>query len=157
MACVNDISPGCNNLMKTILFFLLSIAVVTGCKKSQSTETTPAPQTGSTPTSGASTPSAPEPANRPAAQPAAQPAAAPTVDTTKAFADVNSALKARDYQKATDTLLAIQRTPQLTEQQSLAIHGQMVQLQGAVAAGVASGDPNAKAAADRLRAQASGN
>src|SRR5215468_1328320 len=126
--------------MKTILFFLLSIAVVTGCKKSQSTETTPAPQTGDTATSGASTPSAPAPAN----PPAAQAAAAPTVDTTKAFADVNSALKARDYKKATDTLLTIQRTPQLTEQQSQAIHNQMVQLQGAVAAGVASGDPNAK-------------
>jgi 3-oxoacyl-ACP reductase-like protein len=149
----NYLSPGCNNSMKTILFFLLSIAVVTGCKKSQSTENTPAPQTADTATSGAPTPSAPAPAN----PPAAQAAPAPTVDTTKAFADVNSALKARDYKKATDTLLAVQRMPQLTEQQSQALHGQMVQLQGAVAAGVASGDPNAKAAADRLRASASGN
>lgn len=138
--------------MKTILFLLLGIAVVTGCKKSQSTETVPAPQTGSADAPTAQPPSAPAPAN----QPAAQPAAAPTVDTTKAFTDINSALKAKDYQKATDNLLAIQRMPHLTEQQSLAVHGQMVELQKAVASGLASGDPNAKAAADRLRAEASG-
>jgi len=149
MGCLNYLSPG-HNLMKTILFLLLGIAAVTGCKKSQSTETAPAAENAST----APTPNA-NPA-QPANQAPAQAPAAPTVDTTKAFADMNTALKAKDYQKAADTLLVLQRKP-LTDQQAMALHGRMVQLQGAVAAGVASGDPNAKAAADRLRASASGN
>jgi 3-oxoacyl-ACP reductase-like protein len=131
----------------------MALAVNSGCKKSQSTAPTPTPENATaTPTPAATA--------NPGATPnqaAAQTPATPPVDTTKAFADVNSALKARDYQKATDTLLAVQRMPHLTEQQSLAAHGQMVELQKAVAAGLASGDPNAKAAADRLRAQASGN
>jgi hypothetical protein len=138
--------------MRTILLFVVALTAATGCKKAQPTETAPAPENAST---APATPNANP--NQPANQVPAQAPAAPTVDTTKAFADMNTALKARDYKKATDTLLAVQRTPQLTEQQSQALHGQMVQLQGAVAAGVASGDPNAKAAADRLRASASGN
>jgi len=132
--------------MKTILLLLLSFAVATGCKKSPPTET--APQDGP---AASTTPSAPT------NQPAAPAPAATTVDTTKAFADANSALKVKDYQKATETLLMLQRQPQLTDQQSMALRGQMVQLQSAVAAGVAKGDANAKAAADQLRAQASGN
>jgi len=140
-------------MMKTILFFLLALATVTGCKKSQPTET--APQNSSAPA-----PSTPAPANTTASpnQPATpQAQAASTVDTTKAFTDVNAALKARDYQKATDNIMAIQRLPNLTDQQAAAVRGQMVELQKAVAAGLANGDPNAKAAADQLRAQASGH
>jgi hypothetical protein len=134
--------------MKTVLLFFLAFAFVTGCKKSQPAETAPAPENPGTPapaTAGNST--------APASQPNPQATAAPPVDTTKAFADMNAALKTRDYQKATDTLLVLQRK-QLTDQQAIAVRGQMVQLQGAVAAGVAGGDPNAKAAADRLRASA---
>jgi hypothetical protein len=140
------------NHMKLLLLSLMALTVAFGCKKPQPTETppTPAPENASTP--------APANGNSPANQAApSQAPAAPTIDTTKVFADVNTALKGRDYQKATDTLLAIQRQTALTEQQAAAVRAQMVQLQGAVASGVASGDPNAKAAADRLRASASGN
>lgn len=135
------------------LLCTMALAVNSGCKKSQSTAPTPAPENAT----AAPTPAATANPGATPNQAAAQTPAAPPVDTTKAFADINSALKAKDYQKATDTLLAIQRMPHLTEQQSLAAHGQMVELQKAVATGLASGDPNAKAAADRLRAQASGN
>jgi hypothetical protein len=137
--------------MRTILLFVVALTAATGCKKAQPTEPAPAPENAST---APATPNANP--NQPANQAPAQAPAVPTVDTTKAFADMNTALKAKDYQKATDTLLVLQRKP-LTDQQAIAVHGQMVQLQGAVAAGVASGDPNAKAAADRLRASASGN
>jgi hypothetical protein len=141
--------------MRTILLFLIALTAATGCKKAQPTETAPAPTQDNASTAPATPNANPtQPANQ--AQAPAQAPAAPTVDTTKAFADVNAALKAKDYQKATDTLLAIQRQRALTEQQAMAVRGQMVQLQGAVAAGLANGDPNAKAAADRLRAEASG-
>lgn len=141
------------NHMKTLLLCLVALTVAIGCKKAQPTETAPAPENASTPAPATASGNSLQPAN----QAASQAPAAPTIDATKAFADVNTALKARDYQKATETLLALQRQKQLTDQQSMAVRGQMVQLQSAVAAGVASGDPNAKAAADRLRAEASGN
>jgi hypothetical protein len=139
------------NHMKLLLLSFLALTVAIGCKKAQPTETAPAPE-------NASTPAPPPPANGNSLPLANQPTpsqapAVPTVDTTKAFSDVNAALKARDYQKATETLLAIQQKA-LTEQQAAAARAQMVQLQGAVASGVASGDPNAKAAADQLRASA---
>jgi len=143
-----------SNHMKTILLCLMTITIAAGCKKAQPSESAPgpAPENASTAPTTPATGNSSAPANQPA-----QAQAAPTIDATKAFADVNTALKARDYQKATETLLALQRQKQLTDQQSMAVRGQMVQLQSAVAAGVASGDPNAKAAADRLRAEASGN
>jgi hypothetical protein len=136
------------NHMKLLLLSLLALTVAIGCKKAQPTEVAPVPENAGSPAPATASGNSPQPAN----QPASQAPAAPTIDATKAVADVNAALKARDYQKATDTLLVLQRQ-KLTEQQSTALHGQMVQLQGAVAAGVASGDPNAKAAADRLRAE----
>jgi hypothetical protein len=136
--------------MRTILLLLVALTAAIGCKKAQPTETAPAPENAST--TPAPNANSPQPAN----QAPAQAPAAPTVDTTKAFADMNTALKAKNYQKAADTLLFLQQKA-LTDQQASAVHGQMVQLQNAVAAGVASGDPNAKAAADRLRASASGN
>jgi hypothetical protein len=132
------------NHMKLLLLSLLALTAAIGCKKAAPTESAPAPENASSP--------APAPNGQPANQAPAQAQAAPTVDTTRAFADMNTALKAKDYQKAADTLLFLQRKP-LTDQQAIAVHGQMVQLQGAVAAGVASGDPNAKAAADKLRAE----
>src|SRR5260370_5947094 len=94
------------NHLKAILLCLMALTIVAGCKKAQPTEAAPAPENDSTP--------APSPANGNSLPPANQTApsqapAAPTIDTTKAFADVNTALKARDYQKATDTLLGIQR------------------------------------------------
>jgi hypothetical protein len=138
------------NHMKTIVLCSLALTLATGCKKAQPTETAPAPENASTP---AANPNSPQPQN----QAQSQAPAAPPVDTTKAFADVNAAVKAKDYQKAADTLIAVQRQTALTDQQAAAVRAQMVQLQGSVAAGLANGDPNAKAAADRLRAAASGN
>lgn len=139
--------------MKTILLALVAAILVAGCKKAQPAETAPSPDNNSASTQGTAGGNSGPAAN----QPAIPPPPTPTVDTTKAFADVNTAIKASDYKKATDTLLTLQRDKQLTEQQSMAVRGQMVQLQQAIAGGVAKGDPNAKAAADRLRAQASGN
>lgn len=142
--------------MKVTLFSCLMctmvLAVSAGCKKPQATAPAPAPENAAAPA-----PATPANPGAPPNQSAAQTPAAPTVDTTKAFSDVNSALQAKDYQKATQTLLAIQHQKALTDEQSTAVRGQMVQLQKAVAAGVSAGDPNAKAAADQLRAGASGN
>jgi hypothetical protein len=137
----------CSDLARfTTAVLLLAVAVITGCKKAQPS------QTATSPDNGASTAPAAAPASAPANQAGA--AAAPTIDTTRALADVNTALKAKDYEKATENLLALQRQKQLTEQQAMAVRGQMVQLQSAVSAGLSKGDPNAKAAADRLRAAA---
>jgi hypothetical protein len=60
-------------------------------------------------------------------------------------------MKAKDYQRAAATLIAVQQMP-LNEQQANALRGQMVQLQATLAGAVASGDPQAKAAAEKLRA-----
>lgn len=136
--------------MRTLIFVVLlvsSAAVFCSCKKktaeaqapAQTAETTPAPAT------------APAPAPDPAALTAAPPQPVPVINTTAAIADVNQAMKARDYKKAATTLIAVQQQP-LTPEQAAAVHGQMVQLQGALAGAVASGDPAAKAAADALRA-----
>jgi hypothetical protein len=142
-----------SNLMKSILLGLIVLTVAVGCKKSQPNESAPAPA----PENASTASPTPVPANSGPSQPGAQAPATPTVDTTKAITDVNAALKNKDYKKATDSLLAVQRLPNLTDQQAAAVHGQMVELQKAVAAGLANGDPNAKAAADQLRAQASGH
>jgi hypothetical protein len=91
-------------------------------------------------------------ANAPGAGPAAN--QSPTVDGQKAYADAEAAMKARDYQKAVEAALALQQQKQLTDAQAAAARNQMVRLQQQVAVGVASGDPKAKAAADRLRAAA---
>ncbi len=76
--------------------------------------------------------------------------AAPTPDASLATAQ--AAMQAKDYERAATTLLAVQQQRQpLTAAQGEALRNQMVSLQQALAAGVASGDPKAKAAADLLR------
>lgn len=69
------------------------------------------------------------------------------------LAESQAALNARDYDKAAAALIAVQRA-KLNDQQAAAAAAQMRQLQGSLAAAVASGDPRAKAAADRLRQSA---
>ena len=80
-------------------------------------------------------------------QPAAKPALL-TPDT--GLAESQAALKARDYDKAAATLVAMQAT-RLNEHQAAAAAAQMRQLQSSLASAVASGDPRAIAAANRLR------
>ena len=134
--------------MKWVSFILLfgAVLVFSSCKKktadaqmpAQAAETTPAPAVAAAPAADPGAAAMPQ-----------QPA--PVINTSAAISDANQALKAKDYQKAAATLIAVQQQP-LTPQQAAAVHGQMVQLQGALAGAVASGDPNAKAAADRIRA-----
>ena len=63
------------------------------------------------------------------------------------------ALKAKQYEDAAKVLLTLQQQ-RLNDQQAEAYHNQMVQLQGAVADGVARGDASAQAAAEMLRESA---
>ena len=88
------------------------------------------------------------------AQPAA-PVAQSAVPDAK-LTEAQAAMKTRDYEKAVDALMAVQRQRQLSEQQAALYHAQMQALQRDLAGAVARGDPAAKAAADKLRASASG-
>jgi hypothetical protein len=91
--------------------------------------------------------------NAPALQQSPAPAAstAPTASTTDSqLAESQKALAARQYDTAAEALIALQRT-KLTDQQAAAAAAQMRQLQKSVAAGLASGDPRARAAAEKLR------
>jgi len=95
---------------------------------------------------------APAPENTPV------PVAISTVNVTDAKAamdSANAAMRAKQYEEAAKLLIAIQ-AQQLSAQQAERAHAQMVQLQGALATALAEGDPAAKAAADALRASASG-
>jgi len=59
-------------------------------------------------------------------------------------------MEAREYDRAAESLLALQRT-QLSAQQAEAAAAQMQQLQQNLAGAVANGDPKAIAAAKKLR------
>jgi hypothetical protein len=65
-----------------------------------------------------------------------------------------TALGAGDYEKAAAALISAQQQADLSAQQAEAVAAQMRQLQSSLASGVASGDPKAKAAADKLRQSA---
>lgn len=69
------------------------------------------------------------------------------------LAESQTAINTRNYEKAAEALVALQHA-KLNEQQAAAAAAQMRQLQGNLAAAVASGDPRAKAAADLLRQSA---
>ncbi len=66
------------------------------------------------------------------------------------LSQIKAAMDAREYDQAAESLLALQRT-QLTAQQAAAAAAQMQKLQQNLAGAVASGDPKAIAAAQRLR------
>ena len=125
------------------ILVMLAAATIAGCKKKEPASS----QTATTPDSSATA----APAATADAGTSAQPVAAAPVDASRIFTDANQALKAGEYQKAADTLLILQQQ-RLNDQQSQALRREMVQLQGTLAAAVARGDPNAKAAADKLRA-----
>lgn len=91
----------------------------------------------------------------PAPAVAAAPAPAISANSQKELADARAALAAKDYSKAVTLLTTLQRPGRaLTPEQSAAVQAQMQQLQGSLANAVASGDPNARAAAEKLRAAA---
>lgn len=114
------------------------LAVFAGCGK----EKAQAPAPAKTAAESTATPanSTPPPV---AVAPAATAPDARLVESQAAF-------KSREYDKAVEVLLAAQRA-KLSEQQAAAAAAQMRQFQSGLAEAVASGDPRAKAAADRLR------
>jgi hypothetical protein len=72
-------------------------------------------------------------------------------DAKQAMAEADAALRQKEYDKAVQTMLAIQRA-QLNAQQAEAARQQMINLQRNLANAAAAGDPNAIAAGERLRA-----
>jgi hypothetical protein len=129
---------------------LLLVALFVGCSKHKD-ESSTAPST----TPVASTASAPDSAAAPATDPASQ---APVLDSSQmtgdpkaALADADAAIRQKEYEKAAKLMLAIQQA-QMDRQQAALAHQQMVAFQRNLANAIASGDPNAKAAADILRA-----
>jgi hypothetical protein len=130
---------------KTILLLLITVAVVTNCSKKETKPTAAAPTVEMDSNASAAA------ANTPAAPQAVIPA---STDINQSFADADAALKVKAYDKAVQNLLAVQNQRQLTEQQAQEARNRMVGLQRNLAAAIAEGDPNAKAAAEMLRRSA---
>ena len=126
-----------------VMFTTILLAVlINGCGKQESA----APPSENNPAN--STPASDQPA-APAANRAAAPA---STDAAASLAAAQAAMQAKDYERAAAALLAVQQQRQpMTAEQGQALRDQMVLLQQNLAAGVASGDPKAKAAADLLR------
>jgi hypothetical protein len=128
-------------------FCLLPLAgvLITGCSKKE-IETQPQPPA---PPPTASAPATPLPATAPRA-------AAQNTEADARLKEAQVAQRAHDYEKAAETLLALQQQRRLSDQQAAALGNQMRLLQRDLAGAIANGDPKAKAAADKLRAAASG-
>jgi hypothetical protein len=133
-----------------VVLTLLAASALTACSKKEA-QATPPPEP------------APAPTQATTEQPAPAPEAAPAVsintvnitDAKAAMTAADQALRARQYEETAKLLLALQ-AQQLNEKQAAAVRAQMVRFQGALANALADGDQNAKAAADALRASASG-
>jgi len=133
---------------------ILAAGVLLGCSKKQAQ----APDTSTTVAADAASnaPAADAPAAVNAQAPP-QPAPGPILDVSQmgdakaAMAEADAALRQREYEKAVRTMLALQQA-QLSAQQAEAARQQMYALQRNLANAIAAGDPNAKAAADILRA-----
>ncbi|HEY1718044.1 MAG TPA: hypothetical protein VGH42_07085 [Verrucomicrobiae bacterium] len=134
--------------LKTIVLVLIVSATVAGCSKKEEkpvAAATPADSETNVPVA-ATAPAAPAAASIPA------PADIPvSTDVNQSIDEVDAALKANAYEKAAQTLLAMQKQSQLTDQQAQKAHSQMVSLQRSLANAIVNGDPNAKAAAELLR------
>jgi uncharacterized lipoprotein YajG len=124
---------------KKIVFVLAVVAFAAGCSKKNDA------------TVAATPPSTDTAAAAPAATPAAAPEPIVVTDVSKSLAESDAALRAKAYDKAVQTLLAVQRQKDLTAQQAQEAANRMRGLQANLAAAVAAGDPNARAAADQLR------
>jgi len=129
---------------QTSLLAMIIVAAAMGCSKKAATSAsvTPAPD------ASAATPA---PVTAPAVSAASITA---STDISKSLADADAALKAHAYDQAVQAMLAVQKHRQLTDQQAQEAHNRMVGLQRSLAAALASGDPNAKAAAELLRQSA---
>jgi hypothetical protein len=78
------------------------------------------------------------------------PVTAPPQQVDPRIAEAQAAMKAQEYERAAAALVQLQQL-QLSEQQAAAARAVMNSFQAQVAAGVASGDPKVKAAAEMLR------
>ena len=138
-------------------FVILSLSIVAlcgacfGCSKKQQSAADSQPA--AAPVAASPGPETPTPDAAAAQQPSG-----PVLDTAqmegdakRAMAEADAALRQREYEKAVRTMLAIQQA-QLNAQQAQAARQQMIALQRNLANAVASGDPNAAAAAQILRA-----
>ena len=133
-----------NQLVRAALGCLVATFWVTGCGKNKP-EDFPASNASGTP----ATPATPATSATSGSSAAAAPKQA-SADNQKTYADAEAAMKARDYEKAVEAALVLQQQ-KLTEAQAQAAHNQMMRLQQQIAGAALSGDPKAKAAADRLR------
>ena len=132
MNAARFIQGGCGVCLPALVVLWLA-----GCSKAK-TESAPAPP--------------PPVSTAPATSPAPPPvAAAPAIAPDTGLSQAQAALKARDYETAADTLLALQQSRRLTEAQAAATADQMRQLQSALVGAIARGDPKAQAAAEKLR------
>lgn len=118
----------------------LTLATFVGCSKEEATA----------PTAPEPTPSAP---TQTELQRTAAPAVQANAPSDPRLQESQAAIKAREYDRAAEALIALRRA-RLTDQQAAIAAAQMQQLQSDLASAVASGDPRAKAAADRLRQSA---
>jgi hypothetical protein len=139
----------CLKPASALLVMSLAMLSSTSCSKKAEQAANPAP---SQPAAAAPAADA-QPADASAQQPTG-----PVLDTSQmvgdakaAMADADAALRQREYEKAVRTMLAIQQA-RLDAQQAALARQQMINLQRNLANAVANGDPNAKAAADILRA-----
>ena len=132
-----------STLGKTLASIIaLSVVIIwAGCSKKDSANSAPSG------TDSAANQPAPSPTPNGPAPAANNPVSSP------ALAEAQAAMKAKDYEKAASVMVNLQRQP-LTPEQAQVVRGQMVQFQRDLAAGVASGDPKAKAAAELLRQSA---
>jgi hypothetical protein len=128
----------------------LMIVVVGGCSKKADE-----PAAASASQQAATAPADAQPA---ATDQAAQAPSGPVLDSSQmvgdakaAMADADAAVRQREYEKAVKTMLAIQQA-QLNAEQAAAARQQMINLQRTLANAIASGDPNAVAAGEMLRA-----
>jgi len=128
---------------------LLGVALAQGC--SHKSEDQPASSAG-----------AANPSTAPTATPAQSAAndqpreSIPAGNAQGALAESEAAIRAKEYEKAAQAMIAMQQA-KLNEQQAQAVRSQMIQLQKDLASAISQGDPKAKAAADLLRRSASGS
>ena len=73
------------------------------------------------------------------------------VDAKATLDAAQAAIRSKEYVKAAQSLLVVQRQKALTPQLSSDAREHMIRLQAALAAAQASGDPSARAAAEVLR------
>lgn len=116
----------------------LAVATIVGCKKKQAAA---APE--NAPTAEADTNAAPG---------AAPAAVVVNPDKPLDLTPIHKAMSAGNFDKAAEDLLALQKaSAQMSQQQQMVVVNQMRSFQRSLSSAVSSGNPNAIAAANRLR------